>query len=68
MGNHVVAVWLVDGFLHPPATLTHEFTDVDEFLQVPLPGLADIVQFAHIHVDSSSFWCLESLVTTFARC
>jgi hypothetical protein len=54
MWSQVVAKWLVDGFLHPPATLKHEFVDVDEFLRVPIAGLPDVVQFALVAVDSSS--------------
>jgi len=54
MERQVVAEWLVDGFLHPPETLSHEFVDVDDFLRVPISGLADIVQFALVLVDAVS--------------
>jgi hypothetical protein len=50
MGQPVIAEWTVDGFLHPPATLIHAFVDVDDFLRVPLVGLADIVHFAVVTV------------------
>jgi hypothetical protein len=46
----VLAEWIDDGFLHPTSQVKDEFTDVDDFLHVPVEGLADIVQFFRVRV------------------
>jgi hypothetical protein len=50
MASEAVAEWLDDGFLHPNARLTAEFVDVDDFLRIPIDGLAEIIQFARVLV------------------
>jgi hypothetical protein len=53
MASEAVAEWVNDGFLHPIATLTSEFVDVDEFLRIPVDGLTEIIQFARVRVGDA---------------
>ena len=54
MALQAIAEWIDDGLLHPPATVAGEFVDVDDFLRIPVDGLTEIVEFAHVRVGDIS--------------
>lgn len=51
MASAAVAEWVDDGFLHPRDTLAVEFMDVDDFLRIPIDGLAEIIHFSRVLVE-----------------
>jgi hypothetical protein len=55
MKARAIAAWTADGFFHPAATLEREFVDSLDFIHVPLAGLANVVQFARLSIDTQEF-------------